>query len=86
MIELFWISWWHLFLFQEDVVSCYYQILAFDTMKLNRGDIMSPDLSPNQLQIDEVLGSSSVTTAANAKRKRLIFNQNDDISPKKRQN
>ncbi|XP_022855600.1 cyclin-D5-1-like [Olea europaea var. sylvestris] len=70
----------------EDVVSCYYQILAFDTMKLNRGDIMSPDLSPNQLQIDEVLGSSSVTTAANAKRKRLIFNQNDNISPKKRQN
>ncbi|KAL2489179.1 cyclin-D5-1-like [Forsythia ovata] len=70
-------------LFQEDVISCYFQILELDIMKLNKG-IVSADLSPNQLQIAGVLGSSSVTTsAASAKRKRLIFNQNDHLSRKK---
>ncbi|KAL2471561.1 Cyclin-D5-1 [Abeliophyllum distichum] len=69
----------------EDIISCYFQILELDILKLKMG-IVSPDLSPNQLQIAGVLGSSSVTTsAASAKRKRLIFNQNDHLPRKKQQ-
>ncbi|KAI3465266.1 hypothetical protein Pfo_021929 [Paulownia fortunei] len=62
----------------EDVISCYYQVQEMDIerLKLDKG-IKSPDLSPIQLHRNEACGSSPVPSA---KRKRLVFNQSDQLS------
>ncbi|KAI3460154.1 hypothetical protein Pfo_016817 [Paulownia fortunei] len=64
----------------ENIISCYYLVKEMDIerLKLSKG-IKSPDLSPIQLHRAEPYGSSSVTSAASAKRKRLVFNQNDQF-------
>ncbi|PIN20744.1 G1/S-specific cyclin D [Handroanthus impetiginosus] len=63
----------------EDIISCYclLQEMEIERMKLSKG-IKTPDLSPMRLLRAETYGSSSVTSAASAKRKRLIFNQDEE--------
>ncbi|KAL0392115.1 UNVERIFIED_CONTAM: Cyclin-D5-3 [Sesamum radiatum] len=71
----------------DNIISCYnlVQEMDIERLKLSKG-IKSPDLSPIQIQRAEACGNSSVATAAIAKRKRLVFNQNDqygDVPDKK---
>lgn len=60
-------------LLQEDIISCYYlvQEMHIERLKLSRG-MKSPELSPIELHTSDPYGSS-----ASAKRKRLVFNQDD---------
>lgn len=72
---------------QDNIISCYnlVQEMDIERLKLSKG-IKSPDLSPIQIQRAEACGNSSVASAAIAKRKRLVFNQNDqygDVPDKK---
>ncbi|KAL2242132.1 UNVERIFIED_CONTAM: Cyclin-D5-3 [Sesamum indicum] len=71
----------------DNIISCYnlVQEMDIERLKLSKG-IKSPDLSPIQIQRAEACGNSSVASAAIAKRKRLVFNQNDqygDVPDKK---
>ncbi|KAK6116017.1 hypothetical protein DH2020_008286 [Rehmannia glutinosa] len=65
----------------ENIISCYYQVQEMEIERLKiSNSIKSPDLSPIQLNRAEI------TSSASAKRKRLVFNQNDqfgDVPDKK---
>ncbi|KAK4434361.1 Cyclin-D2-2 [Sesamum alatum] len=70
----------------DNIISCYNLVQEMDIarLKLSKG-IKSPDLSPIQIQRAEACGNSSVASAAIAKRKRLVFNQNDDVPADKKE-
>lgn len=64
--------------FQESIISCYGLLQEMEIARVNLSkDIKSPYLSPMQLPH----GSCSVPIA---KRKRLVFNQEDELGDEKR--